>query len=549
MSDGIHLAVDVWFPEGPGPFPVLLTRACYRQIGAPSGGLQLAQTYTKWGYAYVSQDTRGKYNSEGEFHPLVNEARDGQETLDWIAEQKWCNGRIGMVGKSYMGAVQIPAASGGHEALRCIVPRVTANNFFRDWIRYDGCFALANAVSWSLTNATCATQPTIDHFTWQELYEKATLEEVFDRVGFSCPVLQEWVDHDRYDDYWGKIDQHRMYESVKIPGMHVGGWFDHLSRGQFDAYCGIRDMGATKMARNGQRLLIGPGSHMTVDAEGEECRRYGNWDFGPESTLSVLDHQRRFIDYWLKDEDNGFSEEPPVKVFLMGENRWIYLDDWPPPEAKMQNWYLKSNGNANWLNSHGQLSPDSPGEMSPDRYLYDPRNPVPTLGGPVYWALSSVGPIDQRPILGRSDVLYYSSKPLERSLAVVGEVNLNLWVASSTPDTDFIAKLCVVEPSGQVTCLRIGSIRCRFRESWSDPKPLEAGVPTLVQIQMGNIAYVYPKGARIALIVTSSSFPRILPHPNTMAPTWREKSVQVAKQEVFHSQSYPSCLILPVLEL
>jgi hypothetical protein len=193
--------------------------------------------------------------------------------------------------------------------------------------------------------------------------------------------------------------------------------------------------------------------------------------------------------------------------------------------------------------------------MPPDKYIYDPRNPVPTHGGPIYFAMVSsvgrvaAGPIDQRPILSRSDVLYYCSQPLEMSLAMVGEVNVDLWIASSAPDTDFIVKLCVVEPSGRVTALTIGSLRCRFRESWSNPKPLEAGVPTPIRIRLGNIAYVYPERSRIALIVTSSSFPRILPHPNTMAPTWTEKSPQMATQEVFHSQTHLSCLILPVIDL
>ena len=137
MSDGVHLATDVWLPAGKGPFPVLLTRTPYHKTGA----LQAAKTYTDWGYAFVVQDTRGKYDSEGAFYPLADEQRDGHDTLDWIAEQSWCNGRVGLVGKSYLGIVQIPAASGGHDVLKCVVPGVAPNSFFRDWIRYDGCFA------------------------------------------------------------------------------------------------------------------------------------------------------------------------------------------------------------------------------------------------------------------------------------------------------------------------------------------------------------------------------------------------------------------------
>jgi putative CocE/NonD family hydrolase len=540
MSDGVHLATDVWLPEGVGPHPVLLTRTPYHRAGA----LQSARVYTDWGYAYVIQDCRGKYDSEGEFRPLADEARDGQDTLDWVAEQRWCNGRIGLVGKSYLGIVQIPAASGGHEALRCIVPGVAPNSFFRDWLRYDGCFAFANAVRWSLTHAVCKTQPVIDHFTWDELYRMATLGSILERAGVGCPALQEWVDHDYYDEYWDAVDQERMYEQVGVPGMHVGGWFDHLTRGQFDAYRGIGERGATGVARTGQRLLIGPWGHSTVGARGEAHRRYGDWDFGLESDLDVLAHERRFIDRWMCDRDDGLPDDLPVQIFMMGENRWLGLDDWPPPTVEAQNWYLDSGGSGD-----GSLALEPAKSLPPDEYLYDPRDPMPTLGGPIYWGLSPAGPVDQRPILGRPDVLYYHSAPLERSLAVVGEINLELWIASSAPDTDFIAKLCVVEPSGRVTCLTLGSLRCRYRESWRKPAPLEAGTPTRIRLQMGHLAYVYPERSRIALLITSSSFPRILPHPNTMAPTWRERLPRTAWQQVFHGPGTLSRLELSVLGL
>ena len=197
----------------------------------------------------------------------------------------------------------------------------------------------------------------------------------------------------------------------------------------------------------------------------------------------------------------------------------------------------------------GRLTLDPGQGTPPGKYRYDPRDPAPTLGGPIYWGMSPLGPVDQRPIMGRPDVLCYRSPPLERSLAVVGEVNLDLWIASSAPDTDFIAKLCVVEPSSRVTCLALGSLRCRYRASWREPSPLEAGTPARIRIQMGHLAYVYPERSRIALLVTSSSFPRILPHPNTMAPTWAETSPQIARQQVFHGPGTRSRLELPILRL
>ena len=537
--EGHKLATDVWLPDGPGPFPAVLLRTPYNRTRLAGQ----AEYFTERGYAYLVQDVRGKFDSEGVFRPLIYEGEDGQATLDWIANQKWCNGRIALTGKSYLGIVQIPAASGGHEALRCIVPGVAPVSFFIDWLRYDGCFAFANALRWSMSSAVCPTVPPQSHFTWDELRALNTLEEIEDRAGFSAPELRQWVEHDRYDDYWKAIDQHHMFQGVACPGMHVAGWFDHISRAQFQSYQGIKERGATDIARSNQRLFIGPWAHGTIGKS--EC---GDWDFGPGAPINVQDYEQRFIDLYLQDIDDGISEEPPVYAFLMGENRWVHLSDWPPPEGEIQEWYLRSDGNANGLGSDGRLSQESQEAAISDSYTYDPKDPVPTKGGQVYWGLQpNTGPIDQHPILGRSDVLYYRSERLSKPLRVIGEINLDLWISTDAPDTDFIAKLCVVEPRGRIIVLTLGSLRCRYRESWSEPKALTPGEPTLIRLQMSNIAYVFPEESRIALIITSSDFPRILPHPNTMAPTWQEKSPQVARQEVHHSRGHESRLLLPVI--
>jgi putative CocE/NonD family hydrolase len=280
-----------------------------------------------------------------------------------------------------------------------------------------------------------------------------------------------------------------------------------------------------------------------LGAAGEAHRRYGDWDFGPEAGLSVQQREQRFIDHWMRDADNGFVEEPPVKIFLMGDNRWIDLADWPPPDTEQTDWYL---------NVRGKLTREHPANVSPDRYTYDPLNPVPTLGGPIYWGLAPehpLGPVDQRPNIGREDVLLYQSEVLADPIAVVGEITAHLWIASSAPDTDFVAKLCVTEPRGAVTCIAAGSLRCRYREDWSKPKPLEPDTPTEISIHLGQTAYVFPAGSQIAFTVTSSCFPRILPHPNTMAPTWDGAPPQVARQQVLHDATYPSRIALPTIPL
>ena len=537
---GVRLATDVYLPDGPGPFPVLLTRTPYSRAGHGAA----ARGYTGAGYAYVAQDCRGKHDSEGTFRPLLDEATDGAATLEWIAGQKWCNGRIGMVGLSYLGIVQIPAAACGHEALRCIVPGVAPNSFFTDWIRYDGCFALANTVRWGMGRASSPVPPAMDHFTWEELWRQPTLDGVFGRAGFECEALKQWVVHDRYDEYWESIDQRLMYPRVKTPGLHAGGWFDHISRGQFDAYQGIRDAGASPLARANQRLLIGAWGHSTIGQTS-----YGEWDFGAASALSLDAFQGRFLDLWMKDIDDGISEEPPVYLFVMGANRWMHFEDWPVPGAQERQWHLRSGGSANALAGDGRLSEEPPGREPPDRYRYDPADPVPTWGGQVYWGMDKLGPLDQRPILGRADVLYYRSDRLPRELPVIGPVALDLWVASEAEDTDVIAKLCVVEPDGRITALAIGSLRLRYRQGWDRCVPLPKGEPVEVRIRVNNVAYVFPAGSRIGLVVTSSSYPRILPHPNTMAPTWQEPSPKAATHEILHDAEHPSRLLLPVVEL
>lgn len=524
-ADGTELATDVFLPDGAGSWPVLLTRTPYGRAGAVADAL----TFTEDGYVRVIQDCRGKYDSEGTYRPLLDDGDDGQATLDWLANQSWCNGRIGMIGLSYLGIVQAPAATTGHAALKCIAPGVAPARFFRDWIRHDGCFALANAVRWAVTHATSRTRLTDTVIDWQRLYAQPTLDRVFDAVGCEAPCLRAWVEHDVEDDYWRSIDQGLMHAGIQCPGLHQGGWFDHISRGQFQAYRGIR--------RAPQRLLIGPWGHALA---GGEC---GDWQFGEAAAFSRAAFERRCLDLWLKDIDDGIVDEPPVKLFLLGRNRWMDFPDWPVPGADQRPLHLRAAG---------RLSDDSPAvnEM-PDRYRYDPRDPLPSCGGPIYRRVgppARFGPVDQRPILGRHDVLHYGGDPLPAELVVIGEPVADLWIASNVADTDLIAKLCVAEPCGREVCLTVGALRLRYRAGFDRTIALPRDEPVNACIRMLPIAYAFPAGSRIGLIVTSSSFPRILPHPNTMAPTWKETRPRPAQISVLHEARHPSRLVLPVVE-
>lgn len=544
-DDGVILKTDIYLPNGPGPFPAILTRTPYDRIGHYHDGVR----FTGRGYAYVAQDVRGKFGSDGEFHPLEDEARDGQATIDWIANQNWCNGRIGLWGASYLGIVQVPAAAGGHEALKCIAPSVAPANFFRDWVRYDGCLAFGNVIKWLVSSNSDRSKIPFEHFDWDQAWRSPTIDVLEERVGVELPTLRKWIGHDTDDEYWQKLDQCRMHEKVCVHGLHIGGWFDHITRGQFDAFRNIRDCGATAIARTGQRLLIGPWGHTTFSATGEQHWKYGDWDFTPEADISISAREMQFFDYHMKEIDNGYSSLPAVTLFLMGENRWVCFKDWPPSAGTVQAWHLSSNGSANMRSGDGVLSLEQPTHDAEDTYRYDPADPVPMRGGAIYWGFDSVcGPVDQRPILDRPDILYYRSPKLGKPLIVIGEVWLDLVVQSTAEDTDFIAKLCVEEPSGSITVLSNGSLRCRYRESWSNPKPLTAGKTVSIQLHLGNTAYTFPAGSRLGLMITSSEFPRILPHHNTMAPAWGEKNPVIARNSVLHGPGTLSRLELPVIE-
>ncbi len=543
MSDGVNLATDVWMPDGGGSHPTLLVRTPYYRERT----FYVAGTYVPEGYAVAIQDTRGRWGSEGEQYPLVHEQSDGGDTLDWVANQRWCNGRIGMVGNSYLGIVQIPAASCGHEALCCIAPGVAPVSFFRDWIRADGCFQWANAIRWSLDTTTERCRSVLHHVSYEELYRLPSIEAVFERSGLRSVSLQDWLDHDVYDDYWRAVDQDLMYDKVTVPALHIGGWFDHLTRGQFRSYACIRERGATALVRENQRLFVGPWAHQMVNCV-DEARRVGMWDFGPGADVGHVSRQQRHIDFWMKEEDNGESQAPPVEVFLMGANRWVGFEEWPPRASRTEQWYLSSGGGARTMFGDGVLQRQTPGSEPPDRYTYDPARPVLTLGGQLYWALPPLGPVDQRPLLVRDDVLVYTSEPFSDPTGVVGELNLDLWVVTDAPDTDIMAKLCVVEPGGQMTVIADGMLRAIFRDGFDRRVPLEKGVPTRLRVHVGNIAFLLPAGCGIALTLTSSDYPRVLPNRNNATPVGSDEPGRRAAIEVLHDAEHPSFVEVPMMK-
>ena len=554
LDDGVALATDVYMPDGPGPWPVVFIRTPYHRSlddpPYPTGMQGRANHFVDHGYACVVQDCRGKGDSDDVFRPFFDEPGDGHASLDWIANQSWCNGRIGMWGRSYVGMVQVPAASGGHDALKCLAPSTASTSMFHEWMRQNGVFALAPALGWAIATTTTRTERADKHYEKNELFGLPGPAAIFERIGFDVPTLLEWAAHDRYDDYWQACDQRRMYPDVKVPALHVGGWFDHMSQGQPLAYKGLRDSGGSRAARQGQRLLMGPWWHLNTDDVPEEQTSFGDWRFGADGSFSTFAHETRFLGLHLKDIDDGLAGEPPVRVFLLGDNRWLDLDDWPPPDVERQAWHLSSGGGADRRGNEGHLGRAAPDGAGSDSFAYDPRDPVPSLGGAIFWGIQAPrGWLDQRPVLARDDVLVYRGEPLADRLTLLGDIGLDLTVASDAEDTDFIARLCVEDATGHTAAIAVGNMRCRYRESWSDPRPLDPDRPVSLHLDLGAMAYTYAAGSRVVLAVMSSDYPRLLPGANTMAGPWAEENPVTARNTVLHGGATPSTLTLPVARL
>ena len=298
MADGVELASDVYMPDGPGPWPVVFIRTPYHRglddPPYPTGMQGRAHHFVAHGYACVVQDCRGKGDSDGRFEPILQETADGQASLDWIAGERWCNGRIGMWGRSYVGMVQIPAASSGHPALSCLVPSTAATSIYHEWLRRDGAFALSAALRWAIATTTTRIERADRHYAADELYGLADLDAIFNRIGFDIPKLRQWARHDSYDDYWRAADQRPLYPGVKVPALHQGGWFCDMSQGQPIAYKGLRDNAGSDAARRGQRLLMGPWWHLNTDDETADQTRFGDWEFGAQSAFPTFDYEDPF---------------------------------------------------------------------------------------------------------------------------------------------------------------------------------------------------------------------------------------------------------------
>lgn len=565
MRDGTVLYADVYRPEGAGRHPVILLRTPYNKAFPRMAYVQLdPMRAASRGYALVVQDTRGRYASEGEFSCFRNEVDDGYDTVEWVARAPWSDGNVGMYGASYMGATQWLAAIARPPHLKCIVPMITASDYHEGWTYQGGAFALGLNLSWTLANLVL---PNLAHYKLSPAEMTAIRAELIDAVDRMCgpfehlpltdyPTLRkhrladyyyDWLAHPEDDAYWKQWNIESRHAEIAVPALNIGGWHDIFLGGTIRNYTGMRRNGPTAVARS-QRLIIGPWIHglLWPNVNGEVD--YGVVSQGPAIDLDGI--LLRWFDHWLRGVDTGMLAEPPVKVFVMGQNAWRDEADWPVARARETRFYLHSGGHASTLGGDGTLSTDAPSTEPPDHYLYDPRHPVPTRGGALCCWQGAVpgGAFDQREVEARPDVLVYTTAPLTEPVEVTGPITMKLWAVSSAPDTDFTAKLVDVEPSGYARNLTDGIVRARYRESTARAALIEPGRVYEYTIDLWATANVFKAGHRIRLEVSSSNFPRFDRNPNTGHALGADAELRPAMQTVLHDATRPSHVVLPIVK-
>jgi putative CocE/NonD family hydrolase len=531
MRDGPHLSANIFRPGQPGRVPTILYRTPYGKGVAITPNYQ---AFVNRGYAVVVEDVRGRFESGGVFRPLEQESQDGDDTLNWIAGQPWSDGKVGMTGGSYLGIVQWKAALLNNPHLKAIFPWVSGCDDYRDrFYSPGGAMRLGHRLLWMAENMKVPGY----HGDFSKYVLHLPLR-TSDRLatGQATAMYQAALNHPAYDGFWKKVSTREQLRKIRVPVFSVGGWYDTFIESDLEAFSALRKTSGL------HRIVVGPWAH-------DLRYKFAGADFGPDSVVPLRGLQLQWFDQWLKGKDTPVVSGVPVRIFVMGANRWREEREWPPAEARLTPFYLNGKGRANTLVGDGALGTKPPRRKAEDRFTYDPRDPVPTRGGAACCnpKVFAWGPMDQRPVEKRADVLVYTSKTLRRDLEVTGPVRLVLWASTGARDTDFTAKLVDVFPNGEARNLTDGILRLRYRESLERPALAQPGQIYQLSLDLGVTSNLFRKGHRVRLEVSSSNFPRFDRNPNTGGAIAEETRLNKAVQTIYHDSDHPSHLLLPVM--
>jgi len=498
VRDGVKLATTVYLPEGDGPWPVVLIRTPYGKSTQAIGN----DKWTARGFALAVQDCRGTFQSEGEYRPFMTDHLDGFDTVEWAAKQKWSNGKVGMFGASAMGITSNLAAMMNPPHLVATFVMVARSSIYSQSAFMGGVF-------------------------------RKELNEPWLKRQKAEWVIAETLNHNVYDGFFDIAEMPKHWQKFQVPVYNYGGWYDIFAQGNIDNFVGLQSQGGGLAAGN-QKLIMGPWAHGKV----EEAT------YPTNSTVNAVDEALRWFDYWLGGKDNGIMDEPPVRYYVMGDvtdpkapgNEWRTALSWP----------VTSKPTSYFLNAGGLLTEKLPERAeSADTYKYDPKNPVPTIGG----ANLSIkkGPMDQRAVGDRKDILKYVTPVLASPVEITGRITVELWAESDCPDTVWMAKLVDVYPDGTERLVLDSALRARFREGFDREVMMKKGEVYRFTLDLWSTSLIFNKGHRIAIHVTSSNDPRYDPNPNTGKKMRADDETRVATNVIHHDKNHPSRVLLPVV--
>lgn len=541
MRDGIRLSTNIYRPKEPGAYPVLLRRTPYGNGGADN---KEAYFFAERGYVFVAQDTRGRYESEGIFYPGLKEGADGIDTHAWIVKQPWCNGKIGTVGASYTGMTQWMPALLGSPYLVSMFPEVPYTESYSVSFQ-NGALRLRLLTTW-YTMMTAPYDFKLEEFQKKDIdtvNRFLPLLEQDNRVGWRMPWFRDMVNHPENDAYWEPIRFEGKYANVRAAMYTVVGWYDLFTAQNLKSFMEMTKPAIAPTVRSKQKMIVGPWGHGTWWGGG----KLGDLDFGKDSTLNDQELMLRWFDATLKGIDTGIMNEPPVKIFVMGENVWRFEKEWPLKRTVYTKYYLHSGGKANTLYGDGALSTDIQLNEPNDRFVYDPENPVPSMPDSTVFDDFKNYPINHSGLEGRRDILVYSTPPLDRNTEVTGPLEVILYAASSALNTDFTGKLLDVYPDGRAIYIRDGIIRASFRSGPKNTSNIQPGKVYEYHIDLWATSNVFMKGHRIRVEISSSNFPRFDRNLNTGGNFATETKWVKAEQTIYHTKEYPSQIVLPVI--
>nr|BBH88326.1 hydrolase [Thermosporothrix sp. COM3] len=533
LRDGVTLSADVYLPSEPakGKWPVILMRTPYQK--ASNATAAMAMDFNRHGYVFVAVDVRGRGDSDGTFTPYRNEGPDGYDTIEWCAAQPWSDGKVGTIGGSYPGRIQWLAALEQPPHLKTMIVSVAPSDPF---VETPTGLPSPMHLCWLHLVSGRVNQP-METINWEEVYQHLPLLTMDEQTGRVIEAWRAEIAHPQLDDYWQPLCYQKKFDRVNLPVLHISGWYDDEQIGTPLNYIGMTTTGAPA-ARDKQRLLMGPWGHNVNGAS-----KLGEVDFGSQAIIDLRAEQVRWFDRWLKGIEHN---DAPVRIFIMGDNVWRDEQEWPLARTRWTPYYLHSQGKANSRFGDGVLAPEKPADNQPqDTYTYDPARPVPFMTEPTSSQIG--GPDDYSAILRRDDVLVYTTEPLTEDVEVVGPIRVELYAASSAPDTDFNAMLIDVWPNGFRQRLCDGMVRARFREGMEQPSLIEPGRVYQYTIDCWNTSQVFKQGHRICLMLSSSAFPKYDRNLNTGAPLGQTTGMAVAEQRIYHDAEHPSAIILPII--